>query len=193
MPHAHSGTRLPGVALLTRQESVPKIEQKIVHQQWKCNVESCLPEKMRQWRDNCKRRNPGWSFMLWNDTENRALVQAHFPWFLSTYDSYPRSISRFDSIRWVYLAVMGGIYMDIDYTCLRPLETLIAEGWVVFSASERFGPPVEGLRDRMYGVNPWARTREGAAMRSLISEPEKRRTPVGNSLITRPMLYPSSV
>lgn len=70
----------------------------------------------RKWREKCQHVNPDWEFRLYNDSENRALLEEHFPWFLPTYDNYPNTINRVDAIRIFYLAKFGGIYMDLDYT-----------------------------------------------------------------------------
>ena len=68
------------------------------------------------------RLNPGWEFRIYNDDENRKLLEDFYPWFLATYDSYPKIINKVDAIRIFYLAKYGGIYMDLDYTCLKPFK-----------------------------------------------------------------------
>ena len=72
------------------------------------------------------RLNPGWEFRIYNDTENRKLLEEFYPWFLETYDSYPKIINKVDAIRIFYLAKYGGIYMDLDYTCPRGSPSKVA-------------------------------------------------------------------
>ena len=96
---------------------------RIVHQTWKSHN---LYPAQAQWRENCRRLNPGWEFRLYDDDENLALVREHFPELEETYMSYPKNINRIDAVRLLYLAKFGGVYMDLDYTCLRPFDELLA-------------------------------------------------------------------
>ena len=48
---------------------------------------------------------------MYNDSENRAIVAEYYPWFLTTYDGYPKVINRIDAVRIFYLAHFGGVYM----------------------------------------------------------------------------------
>ena len=96
---------------------------KIVHQTWK-GCASSLPSKQARWREGCMRVNPGWSFWLWNDEDNRRLIADHYPSFLKMYDSYDVKMKRVDAARLFYLHRFGGIYMDLDFACLRSFEEL---------------------------------------------------------------------
>jgi mannosyltransferase OCH1-like enzyme len=96
---------------------------KIVHQTWK-GCSSSLPPKQAQWREACQRANPEWSFWLWNDVDNRQLIADHYPSFLATYDAYDTKMKQVDAARHFYLHRFGGIYMDLDFACLRPFEAL---------------------------------------------------------------------
>ena len=78
---------------------------------------------MRQWRQNCIQLNPGWKFRLYDDDENRRLVEDAAPWFTPTFDAYPLGINRIDAVRFMYLYAHGGIYLDLDYTCVRPFSS----------------------------------------------------------------------
>ena len=70
--------------------------------------------------------NPGWSFWLWTDEDNRRLIAEHYPQFLAMYDGYDLPIKRIDAARIFYLHRFGGIYMDLDFACLRPFDALTA-------------------------------------------------------------------
>ena len=62
--------------------------------------------------------------MLWTDRLSRQFIQEHYPWFLSTLDSYPYSIQRADSIRYFVLYHYGGFYVDLDIGCHGSFEPL---------------------------------------------------------------------
>lgn len=90
---------------------------KIIHQTWK---NECLPVAFmtlsQTWRDML----PDWEYHLWTDEMNREFVRIHFPDFLKKYDAYPRNIQRADAIRYLLLYTYGGLYVDMDFECLKP-------------------------------------------------------------------------
>jgi mannosyltransferase OCH1-like enzyme len=69
-----------------------------------------------------RHRNPGWEFRLWDDADNRALFESHFPDRLDAYDGLPFGVMRADIARYAYMAAEGGFYIDTDYELLRPLD-----------------------------------------------------------------------
>ena len=113
-PQAHSEQALPD---LDEWMLVPRL----LHQTWK----SCeVPPRQRSWWDRCARLSPEWSFALWTDEANRAFVAAHYPQHLAMYDGYNVNIKRVDAIRYMLLYHFGGVYMDLDFACVRPLESI---------------------------------------------------------------------
>ena len=50
------------------------------------------------------------------------------PLLLPLYDSFPEEIFRVDFVRAVYLYRWGGIYADLDYQCLQPVNHLWGTG-----------------------------------------------------------------
>lgn len=63
--------------------------------------------------------------MLWTDAASRDFIAENYPWFLDTFDRYPYNIQRADAIRYFVLYHYGGIYMDLDIGCHRPLDPLL--------------------------------------------------------------------
>jgi mannosyltransferase OCH1-like enzyme len=94
----------------------------ILHQSWKSKTD--LPEPFRHWRSSFLELNPGFEFPLYDDADNRALLEQVFPQLLPVYDAFPREIFRADFIRPVYLYRFGGFYADLDFQCLAPLAGL---------------------------------------------------------------------
>lgn len=64
-------------------------------------------------------------YMLWTDASSREFIAEHYPWFLDTFDGYTYPIQRADAIRYFILYHYGGIYLDLDIGCLRPLDPLL--------------------------------------------------------------------
>jgi mannosyltransferase OCH1-like enzyme len=99
-------------AILSKHKPLPKI----IHQQWKT---ADIPDKFHH--KEFKRLFPAPEFtqMIWTDETMRQLIKEDFPWFLESYDSYPRGIQRADAARYFILYRYGGLYADMDY---QPLE-----------------------------------------------------------------------
>ncbi|KAG4420397.1 hypothetical protein IFR04_006509 [Cadophora malorum] len=95
---------------------------RIIHQTYKTIT---IPEKWEYSYNSCKEQNPAYTHMFWTDESARQFIESHFPWFLSTYDAYLYPIQRVDSIRYFLLWHYGGIYIDLDVSCRRPLDPLL--------------------------------------------------------------------
>lgn len=89
---------------------------KIIHQTWKDNN---LPESFRRLSSSWKVMLPDWEYHLWTDDMNRDFVHTHYPEFLDKYDTYPKNIQRADAIRYLLLHTFGGLYVDMDFECLK--------------------------------------------------------------------------
>jgi mannosyltransferase OCH1-like enzyme len=107
---------------VSRWQNAPtKRLPKIMHQSWKrCDLEAL----QTSWRESCQRLNPDWEFRLWSDEDLRELIATHYSSFLDVYDGYQRNISRVDSARLFILHRFGGVFMDLDFACLRPFAEL---------------------------------------------------------------------
>jgi mannosyltransferase OCH1-like enzyme/glycosyltransferase involved in cell wall biosynthesis len=128
----------------------------LIHQTWK---DADVPQKWQKWIDSWRLHHPGWGYRLWTDADNRAFLQEHYPWFLPVYDGYPEAIMRADAIRYFLLDHFGGLYVDMDFECLKPVDTLL-----------------DG-RDLVLGCEPEAHTR------LLLARQRGLRRIVGNAFI----------
>src|SRR6185503_9275839 len=102
-------------------QSIPKV----IHQTWK------TPDVPPQWRDYARTwqdLHPAWQYHLWTDEANRAFVAEHYPRLLPAFDAYPYAIQRADAVRYCLLHRYGGVYIDLDIECLRPIDPLISPG-----------------------------------------------------------------
>ena len=97
---------------------------RIIHQTWKDDQPPRLFQVLSQtWRDIL----PGWEYKLWTDEMNREFVRTHYPEFLEKFDAYPKNIQRADAIRYLLLQTYGGLYVDLDFECLKQEFTLLLE------------------------------------------------------------------
>lgn len=63
--------------------------------------------------------------MLWTDASSREFIAKEYPWFLDTFDGYTYPIQRADAIRYFVLYHYGGVYLDLDIGCQRPVDSLL--------------------------------------------------------------------
>ncbi|KAL4076086.1 glycosyltransferase family 32 protein [Scleroderma citrinum] len=99
-------------------ERIPRI----LHQTWKSET---LPPRWKGVSQACRDMMPDYEYMLWTDASSREFIADHYPWFLDTFDNYKFTIQRADAIRYFVLHHYGGIYLDLDIGCLRPLDPLL--------------------------------------------------------------------
>ena len=75
--------------------------------------------------------HPGWEHKLWTDDENRDFVANHYPWFLEIYDKLPQHIHRVDTVRYMYLHKFGGVYADLDFESIKPMDDYLKDKQLV--------------------------------------------------------------
>lgn len=99
-------------------ERVPRI----IHQTWKSET---LPKKWTKISQHCRDIMPDYEYMLWTDASSREFIAKEYPWFLDTFDGYTYPIQRADAIRYFVLYHYGGVYIDLDIGCQRPMDSLL--------------------------------------------------------------------
>ncbi|KAF2843892.1 glycosyltransferase family 32 protein [Plenodomus tracheiphilus IPT5] len=73
----------------------------------------------------CRKFNPSYTVRIWNETEAQSLIEDEYPWFFPTYTAYTHPIQRVDALKYFVLYHFGGVYMDLDIACRRPLDPLL--------------------------------------------------------------------
>jgi mannosyltransferase OCH1-like enzyme len=91
-----------------------------------------IPEIWKNVPDSWKYQNKDWNYVFWNNNNAIKLVKEHFPWFLETYNNFIYPIQRVDAIRYMFLYVYGGIYVDMDIFCKKPIEDLFYKDFDVY-------------------------------------------------------------
>lgn len=86
---------------------------------------SQIPAIGSQAPDLCREHNPQYQINTWNDTSARELLEEYYGWFLPRYDAYKHPIQRVDAFKYFVLWHYGGVYMDLDIACRRPLDPLL--------------------------------------------------------------------
>ena len=111
----------------SRRQMIPKI----IHQTY---INESIPEVWQDAQQSCiDLHTPadGWEYKLWTDAMSVDFIRKEFPWFADTFVGYPYPIQRADATRYFVLLHYGGIYIDLDDGCNRPLDPLLSyPAWV---------------------------------------------------------------
>lgn len=70
--------------------------------------------------------HPEWEHVFWNREKIASFLQTHFPGYIPLYNSFSRHIHRWDFIRYLILYHFGGLYIDMDYECLEPVDAVLS-------------------------------------------------------------------
>ena len=104
---------------------------RVIHQTWKTeNIPYDIYRK--KWVDSWRKFHPDWEYNLWTNKDNKVFIQKNYPWFLKIYEDYSKDIFRADAVRYFILYHYGGLYVDLDFECLKKIETLLENYDLVF-------------------------------------------------------------
>lgn len=99
---------------------------KIIHQIWS-DTSKPLPEYFKILSETWKEHYPEWKYMFWGDIQMRDFIQEYYPQLWNIYTNFPYDIQRWDSIRYLILDKIGGMYVDFDYESIQPIDVLIKD------------------------------------------------------------------
>lgn len=86
---------------------------------------NAIPHSRSHAPKRCRLFNPSYTINIWNASAAESFLEEHYAWILPTYHSYPYPIQRIDLLKYFLLYHFGGVYMDLDIACRRPLEPLL--------------------------------------------------------------------
>ncbi|MBP2314227.1 glycosyltransferase [Azospirillum soli] len=95
---------------------------KILHQLWKT---AAIPARFETLRQSWLARHPTWEYRLWTDADIAAFVTRDFPELLPVFEGYAQPICRADLARYLILKRHGGLYVDLDFECFKPIDGLL--------------------------------------------------------------------
>ena len=99
--------------LIRKTEKI--IIPKKIHQVW---IGSDFPKKYQKWADSWKIKNPDFEYFLWDEKEILKLGLDAEKEYRSTNNFGIKS----DIARYEILNRFGGVYVDTDFECLKPLD-----------------------------------------------------------------------
>jgi len=96
---------------------IPKVTHQIWFQGW-----NNLPEKYQGNTEKLRFLNQNWEHMTWDEEGLRSECEKFSPEALTKFDSFEKMIQKIDFGRYVVLHNYGGVSVDCDAECLRPLD-----------------------------------------------------------------------
>jgi inositol phosphorylceramide mannosyltransferase catalytic subunit len=92
-----------------------------IHQIWLASEHrQPMFNHFRSAADDCVRLNQHYNYTLWTDVQIVPWLNQHYPWFVSTYQSYWYDMQRIDAMKYFVLFHYGGVYVDLDIKCKTP-------------------------------------------------------------------------
>jgi inositol phosphorylceramide mannosyltransferase catalytic subunit len=92
---------------------------RIIHQVWLGG--SPLPAQQEAWRRTWRDHHPGWKLKIWGDDDlARSFTRPE------VHERLRHPAERSDILRFEVLRLEGGVYVDTDFECLRPIDELLA-------------------------------------------------------------------
>jgi mannosyltransferase OCH1-like enzyme len=99
--------------------TIPKVTHQIWFQGW-----DKLPDKYSKNIESLRTLNPEWKHKTWDEEALRTECEKFSPEALSKFDEFTHMIHKIDFGRYVVLHNYGGISIDCDAECIRPLDKI---------------------------------------------------------------------
>lgn len=105
---------------------------RIIHQIWS-GIDKPLPSLFRNLGETWKEYHPEWQYEFWDNDRMIGFIREFYPQYEDIYNRYPYDIQRWDTIRYLILDNIGGMYVDFDYECIENVEPLLTGKSCVFA------------------------------------------------------------
>lgn len=104
-----------------------------IHQVYESGIDQLSPPLLAM-RETWKEFHPNWTYEFWDKERINAFIQQGYPQYWDAYHSFKYNVQRWDAIRYLILYSLGGMYVDMDYECIEPFDTLLEDKACCFAA-----------------------------------------------------------
>lgn len=98
--------------------------QKCFHIIWYQGFDK-IPDKYKDNIDSLKSYHKHWKFIYWDESKIHKLIHDNYHIYYDFYTSYPEMIQKIDVAKYFILHYYGGVYCDIDVTCIKNIDNLL--------------------------------------------------------------------
>jgi mannosyltransferase OCH1-like enzyme len=99
---------------------------RVIFQTWE---DENVPEQWRDAQRSVIEKNPNWTYVLITNADRERIISDNFPHLLPLFRSFKHNVMRADMIRYIFLYLHGGLYLDLDFVALYPFDSVrLAEG-----------------------------------------------------------------
>ena len=116
---------------------------KVIHQIWS-DIDRPLPEHFKTLGETWRKSYPDWEYIQWDNEMMINFIKKNYPQYWDTYRRFHYNIQRWDSIRYLILDKLGGMYVDFDYESIEPMTELIKDKECCFSLEPEIHSPRRG-------------------------------------------------
>ena len=96
---------------------------KIIHQIWFDFKDlPNIPEHFNKNVESWKNHNPDWDYKVWDLETAVKIIKDEYPGYLNTFNEFKYNISKCDFFRYILMNKYGGMYIDLDFLCIRPIN-----------------------------------------------------------------------
>lgn len=81
-----------------------------------------IDDRELAFKAHCEDINPKYSTRFYENEASRNFVSEHYPQFITLYDDLDENVMRADMWRYLVLHKYGGVYLDFDVECKRPID-----------------------------------------------------------------------
>ena len=103
-----------------QDELVPPIFHRILLSDEQDNSTSQYEDAL----ESCRSVHANWTHLQWTEEGASAFMKDYYPELLPLYMHNTKSIDSTKMLKYALLEVYGGVYLDLDVTCLQPLDEL---------------------------------------------------------------------
>lgn len=93
-----------------------------IHQIWLGGGEP--PPECKDCMETWKALHPEWEYRLWSDDDAEGEIEASCPSLLQPYQQAGNPAEKSDLLRLALVLRHGGLYVDVDFECLKQLDSL---------------------------------------------------------------------
>jgi mannosyltransferase OCH1-like enzyme len=99
---------------------------KILHQIWVGDAP--IPQELRRLHESWVKLHAGWQVKLWTDKSELPPLRNE-----RVFSAAPSGAEKADALRLELVFRFGGVYADLDFECLQPIDSLLEDANVVLA------------------------------------------------------------